>query len=76
MKIEISFKDPDALLDCINDALDDLVIEGLTDYEREKVKEVRQREIQDLCQKWFEYGEYLRVEVDTEKETCKVIEIK
>ena len=75
MKIKISFKDPDALHDCIDTELEDLKIEGLNEKELEVVREKRKEEITDLCAKWFEYGEYLVVEVDTEKETCEVMPV-
>ena len=28
-----------------------------------------------LTDRWFEYGEYLTVEIDTDKETCTVCEV-
>lgn len=73
MKIRITYKDPDALQDCIKDALADLTIEGVNDEEMELIREKRQEEIAKMCGKWFEWGEYLNVEVDTEKETIKVL---
>ena len=27
-----------------------------------------------LCEKWLEYDEYVRIEIDTEKKTAKVLE--
>lgn len=75
MKIKITFKDPDALLDCIDDAIEDLEIKGLDEDELAAVKEEKKDKAMELCGKWFEYGEYLTVEVDTEKETCKVLEV-
>lgn len=33
-------------------------------------------ELQELCSKWVEYGEYLRVEIDSDKKTCRVLECK
>jgi len=76
MKLQISFKDPDALIECINDALEDLKIEGVNDEELETIKEKRAEEYQEICSKWFEYGEYLRVEVDTDNKTCVVLEVQ
>ena len=32
-------------------------------------------EIAELCTKWFEYGEEVSLEVDTEKQTCTVLEV-
>lgn len=76
MKIEITLKDPDVLYDAIDDALEEFNIEGTNEEELESVKKVRKEKIMELCGKWFEYGEYLTVEVDTEKETCVVKELE
>lgn len=76
MKVDITFKDPDALTDCIEDAVDRMTVEGISDTELEAVKETRKEEIRSLCRKWFKWGEYLTVEIDTELETCIVIEEK
>jgi len=74
MKVEILFKDPDALIDCVDDRLKDWKVEGISEEEMESLKEIRRAEILKLCHKWFEYGEYLKVEVDTDKGTCVVLE--
>lgn len=76
MKIEITLKDSDVLIDAVDDALDELKIEEIDGEELEAVKEKRKEKILELCSRWFEYGEYLTVEVDTEKETCVVKEIE
>ena len=76
MKIEILFKNPDALEESVKEALEDLKIDGVSDDELERVKESRKEEILELCNKWFEYGEYLKVEVDTERKTCEVVEVE
>ncbi len=72
MIIKITLKDPDALIEGINDSLSSLHIEGLEDDELEDLKDKRRQEYLDLCSKWFEYGEYITVEIDTELATCKV----
>lgn len=41
--------------------------QGMSDEEEKQVKEV--------CRKWIKYGEYLTVEVDTDEETIKVLEV-
>ena len=61
MKIEICFKNPDA----IDDAIDE---KGhISPEERETIKKI--------CDKWFEYREYVTLIVDTEKETCEVAQL-
>ena len=47
---------------------------GEDDAETQLLREHRNESIYDLCKKWFKYGEYLQVEIDTEKKTCTVIE--
>lgn len=64
MKIKIHMK----TLDCIDNSLDTLGLEelGLDEDKREEFK--------DLCGKWFKYGEYVVLEIDTEAKTCVVLE--
>lgn len=76
MKFQIVLKDPDTLYDAIDDSLASLSVDGLSEEELEAVRKERKESIRDLCSKWFEYGEYLTVEVDTEKEPCIVKEIE
>lgn len=76
MKIKITFKDPDSLQDQVEEAIKE-ELETKTDLsedEKDVLLEKRKEKVLELCSKWFEYGEYLRVEVDTEKETCIVEE--
>ena len=73
MKFKVTFKDPDALIDCIAQAVDEQPREEISDSEMAEGNDARKERIRDLCGKWFEYGEYLTVEVDTERETCTVV---
>jgi hypothetical protein len=75
MKFKVQMKDPDTLYDAMRDAIGEDVreIPGLSDQEREAVQEKRQEAVSELCAKWFEYGEYLTVEIDTEAQTCVVV---
>lgn len=47
-------------------------MDGLSEEELEELRESRAEEYRNLCDKWFEYGEYLTVVVDTETKTCVV----
>jgi hypothetical protein len=77
MIIRVTMKDPDTLNDCIEDALMDLKIEGLSDDEIKQIRETRLDEIKSMAiRKWFNWGEYLSVDIDTEKEICTVVERK
>ncbi len=75
MKFQVTMKDPDALDDAIREAAQESVANLTLDLdEREAVEERRREKAAEQCRKWFQHGEYLRVEVDTDAGTCTVIE--
>ena len=76
MKFKIQMKDPDALYDAISDAIHADTENIADDDERMAVKEVRRDKVGSLCTKWFKYGEYLTVEIDTEAQTCTVVPVR
>lgn len=75
-------KTPDALDDAIKEAIVAEYPEFNGDIHEHKesceIAEMsRDNDIEDikkLSEKWFKYGEYLTVEIDTELGTCTVIE--
>ena len=74
MKFLVTMKDPDVLYDAIREAVDeDLQALDIDGDEHENLSQLRRDKIQTICTKWFRYGEYLTVEIDTEDETCLVI---
>lgn len=75
MKIRVSFKDPDTLDDSIKRAVDDSMKEiiGMPADEFEAIRETRLEREKERCAKWFKWGEYLTVDVDTEAGTCTVV---
>jgi hypothetical protein len=76
MKFKVTMKDPDTLYDAIGEAVEQAVSDtiGVDDNdEREALIKVRVDKVQKICGKWFEYGEYLTVEIDTDAETCTVV---
>lgn len=75
MKIKITFKDPDALSDAIEEALDERDYGNLTDSEVVAVRLAAKEEAISVCSKWFKYGEYLSVEVDTNAQTIGIVEV-
>ena len=75
MKIQIKFKDPDMLHECISEGVRDYPVVGLSDDEAEAVMEKREETVGELCSDWFEFGEYLTVEVDTETESVRVVPV-
>ncbi len=76
MKFQITLKDPDGYYDCVDDAVIESLgsIKGLNDEELDVLRDERREQISQLLGQWFEYSEYLTVEVDTEAETCTVVE--
>jgi hypothetical protein len=74
MKFRVTLKTPDALIDAISAAINDAV-ENVEDVEeRAELKCQQEEQISRLCSKWFSYGEYLTVEINTETKTCVVVE--
>ncbi len=74
MKIKISMKDPDTLDDAISEAVEDeMTVTDLDEEEAEAVAKIRHQTVKKICAKWFKYGEYLTVVIDTEAQTCTVV---
>ncbi len=65
MKFQVTMKAPDALYEAIRQA----VLKAPED------DDLRQ-ELIEKCERWFKWGEYLTVEIDTEAMTCQVVELK
>lgn len=77
MKFRVSFKNPDALQESIEEAVNrTLTSSDLAEDEQEVVKEKRMENVGQLCEKWFKYGEYLLVEIDTVEETIRVVPVE
>lgn len=76
MIFKVYMKDTDVLHDGLDEAIDEeLKASGLPDDEQEALREIRHEKASDVASKWFEYGEYLTVEIDTEKETIRVVPV-
>lgn len=73
MKFTVTMKDPDTLYDAITDAVIDNLPSIEDEEERSAVSEIKEEKAREVCKKWFEYGEYLTVEIDTEAETATVV---
>lgn len=79
MKFRVTMKTPDELDDSIKEAVKALTERlmpspDFSEEEREQVAEFRGRVVRAKCSKWFEHGEYLTVEIDTEEGSCVVVE--
>lgn len=74
MKFRVQMKDPDTLHDSIRIAVEEQVgYLNLPLDEAEVLCEKRREKIADICSRWFRYGEYLTVEIDTDAKTCTVV---
>lgn len=67
-------KDPDTLLDACKEAAGLSVRDiGLNDREQALVAEAREDTFYEIAGRWFDCGEYLTVEIDTDAKTCVVV---
>lgn len=73
MKFRVTFKTPDALGDAIQDAVAESLPESLSEEEKLDVSQGRRSAVLAQCRKWFEYSEYVTIEVDTEADTATVV---
>lgn len=75
MKFRITMKDPDGVNNGVEEAVKSQTagLLNLDDDEREAVREIRRDKIQKSIRRWFEYGEYLTVEIDTEAGTVRAV---
>lgn len=75
MKFRVTMKDPDTLHDAIREAVGKHIKEiGITDEDEiEALVDSRVEKVQKLCNAWFDYGEYLTVEIDTEAKAIHVV---
>lgn len=76
MKIKVTMKDPDTMHDAVQEAVArEVKAMGLPEDEEEQLIELRCEKVREKMYKWFEYGEYLTVEVDTDSMTATVIDV-
>ena len=76
MKVKVFIKDPDVLQDGVEESVDEeLKNSGLAEDEQEAVRELRVEKALDVAGEWWEYGEYITVEFDTEARTARVVPV-
>lgn len=75
MKFKITMKDPDGFYDAIQEAAEEWAkeITAIDEDERESIVESRKEKLQEITKEWFEYSEYLTVEIDTETQSIAVV---
>ena len=66
MKVRINFKDPDAIYEILN------AKHPLPDNE-EDITPRMEKQRDEFCDKFFEYGDYGRIEIDTETMTGRLV---
>lgn len=76
MKFKITMKDPDGVYECVQEAIVKSLPDGLTAAERDMLKESRQDTFSEYMRRWFQFGEYITVEIDTDAKTCTVCEVE
>lgn len=75
MKFRVHMKDPDTLHDAVKEAADAsaAAVDGLGESERAYLAKSRADDALRVCRRWFEFGEYLTVEIDTDAGTAVVV---
>lgn len=73
MKFKVYMKDPDSLYDGIEESLEKP--ENLNEEEWELIKEKRIEDAQEIASKWFQWGEYVLIEVDTVEKTARIVPV-
>ena len=76
MEVKVFIKDTDVLQDAVEEAVDEeLKNSGLAEDEQEAIHELRVEKALDVAGEWWEYGEYITVEFDTETRTARVVPV-
>ncbi len=73
MKVMITFKDPDGVYECVRDAVQESLPDGLDDGEQEELLESRTEATFEKLKQWLKWKEYVTVEFDTEAGTAVVV---
>jgi hypothetical protein len=75
MKFQISFKDPDGVANSIQEAINNDLPKDLDENEFEELTEGRKILLEEATKRWIKWGEYVTIEIDTEKNTCVVVPV-
>jgi hypothetical protein len=75
MKFTVTMKTPDVLHDSITESVIRYNNDSVISYDDHDDPQEEIAKVEDLCKKkWFKYGEYVTLEIDTETNTCVVKE--
>lgn len=73
MKVTITFKDPDGVYECVRDAVQESLPDGLDEGEQGDLLESRTEATFEKLKQWLRWKEYVTVEFDTEAGTATVV---
>lgn len=74
MKFRVTLKDPDGPEDAFTEAAESYSDgKGLTGEERELIEEKKIEELREFAGQWLEFGEYARIEFDTDAGTARLL---
>ena len=73
MKFNITMKDPDGFYESVKNAVEESLPTGLSSGERSNLLEDRIEKVEESLERWFEYNEYVTIEVDTDNNTATVL---
>lgn len=81
MKFTVTFKDPDGPCNSIEEAGEQCArsvsgFDQMHEDEQQDLIESRREKIKKLCDRWFRYGEYVDIEIDTDAGTATVLPAK
>ena len=76
MKFTITMKDPDGFANSVQEAARQHTEILEDEEERDIIVQEREDKLRGFLKTWFQYDEYLTVEVDTVTKTIKVLEVK
>ena len=69
MKVKVNLKSPD----CLYYAKESIVVWNEDGDEDVEQSEIEKEKFERVARKWFEYDEYLEVEIDTEEKSIRVL---
>ncbi len=76
MKFQITLKDPDGVYEGILAAVRNSKPEGILKDTLEEVESLQVECLSNIVGKWFDYLEYVTLEIDTDLMTATVVENK
>jgi len=78
MKLKVTFKDPDACEVAIENFVKRSIgdLDGFDNEEKEAVFEKRLESTREKTRKWFEFGEYVTIEIDLETGDARVVPVR